>query len=259
MAMDLSLIGAVAPAPTPSLDAKSEGQAATEVFARILVQELQRSLPEGGMLGGGSFAPLEALVTDALVKSLTAGDGLGLGQMFDGPGVGGPTGTHHAAPGPVAVADGPVSSPYGPRVHPVLGRHHHHSGIDIAAPLGSPVRAARAGTVKETRFESGYGNLVVVEHAAGLETWYAHLDTIRVEAGDAVQAGATLATVGNTGRTTGPHLHFEVRQEGRPIDPTPWLPEGSHARAHREPNSSLTPKAKAAPGGVDTLREDPGS
>ena len=97
-----------------------------------------------------------------------------------------------------------------------------HEGIDLAGPYGSPVRAVTAGTVIEAGEESGYGYIVKIQHDNGVVTYYAHLSRILVEGGH-VDAGQIIAKEGDTGHSTGPHLHFEVRIDGNPIDPVPWL------------------------------------
>ena len=97
-----------------------------------------------------------------------------------------------------------------------------HTGIDLAGPYGSPVLAVTAGTVIEADQESGYGNIVKIQHADGVVTVYAHLSRIIV-AGGHVDAGQEIAEEGDTGHSTGPHLHFEVRIDDTPVDPVPWL------------------------------------
>ena len=99
-----------------------------------------------------------------------------------------------------------------------------HDGIDIAAPEGTPVVAAAAGTVVYTGRQSGYGAIVILRHQDGLVTLYAHNSEVLVKEGDRVEAGAPIARVGQSGRTTGPHLHFEVRQGTRPRNPLFYLP-----------------------------------
>ena len=98
----------------------------------------------------------------------------------------------------------------------------HHDGIDLAGPYGSPVRAAEAGTVVFAGRQSGYGNVVRVEHGDGTVTVYAHLASFVVRSGH-VGAGELIAREGNSGHSTGPHLHFEVQIGGVPVDPVPWL------------------------------------
>jgi Meckel syndrome type 1 protein len=100
---------------------------------------------------------------------------------------------------------------------------HTHSGQDIAAPSGTPVRAAQCGTVSQAGTESGYGNLVCIQHAGGVSTCYAHLSSIGVQNGAYVHVGDVIGAVGCTGSCTGPHLHFEVRENGTAADPAPYL------------------------------------
>ena len=112
-------------------------------------------------------------------------------------------------------------------MHPVTGRRHDHAGVDFAAPAGTPIRAAAGGTVAFAGVRGGYGNLVILDHGDGMQTWYAHQRDVAVMEGQRVPAGGILGTVGSTGRSTGPHLHLEVRRDGEPVDPLPLL-----TRAH---------------------------
>lgn len=116
-----------------------------------------------------------------------------------------------------------VSSTYGTRRDPFTGEPEFHAGLDLAAPRGTPVRAAADGTVEFSGRRGDAGNLVEIAHGDGTRTRYAHLDSTRVRAGDPVRAGEVLGAVGSTGRSTGPHLHFAVERDGRPIDPKPLL------------------------------------
>lgn len=116
------------------------------------------------------------------------------------------------------------SSAFGWRRHPVTGRHTLHEGLDFAAPTGTPIVAASGGIVTEARYVPGYGKLVEINHGGGLVTRYAHASSITVRMGDVVEKGQLVARVGNTGRTTGAHLHFEVRMANQPVDPALFLP-----------------------------------
>ncbi len=117
---------------------------------------------------------------------------------------------------------GRLTSKFGPR----WGRHHN--GIDIDLDKGDVVKAAFKGKVRIAQYSSGYGNLVVIRHYNGLETYYAHLSKLKVKEGDDVDAGSTIGLGGSTGRSTGSHLHFEVRYKGHPIDPAEMIDLGSY-------------------------------
>jgi len=118
---------------------------------------------------------------------------------------------------------GTISSPYGNRTHPILKRQILHSGIDIAAPNGTPVKAPAGGEVIYDGWLRGYGRVVVLDHGKGFSTLYAHLSASLVKEGQVVKSGATIAKVGKTGNTTGYHLHFEVRVYGTPENPIKYL------------------------------------
>ncbi|MDR5684388.1 MAG: M23 family metallopeptidase [Armatimonadota bacterium] len=118
---------------------------------------------------------------------------------------------------------GTVASGYGWRNDPFGEGWKHHWGLDIAARHGAPVAACAAGRVGYAGWAGGYGLVVVLAHEHDLQTLYAHLGTIRVDAGETVRGGQIIGTVGSTGRSTGPHLHFEVRHRNVPVDPIPYL------------------------------------
>jgi murein DD-endopeptidase MepM/ murein hydrolase activator NlpD len=122
--------------------------------------------------------------------------------------------------------DGAVTSPFGDRVHPVTGKHRHHDGVDLAAPAGTPIRAAEEGVVSFAGQQSGYGNVVIVDHtgpSGSFQTVYAHQSHIGVTQGERIARGEVIGAVGSTGVSTGPHLHFEVRRGGTAVDPQPYL------------------------------------
>jgi murein DD-endopeptidase MepM/ murein hydrolase activator NlpD len=112
-----------------------------------------------------------------------------------------------------------ISSPYGYRTDPISGKRRFHNGIDIAGPHGSPVLAAMEGRVVETGYNESAGNYVVLGHVGGYTTFYAHLDTIRVQRGQRVQERQRIGDIGNTGYSTGSHLHFTVFRWGKPVNP----------------------------------------
>lgn len=235
----------------PVDDARQAGRQLEAFFVR---QFLAEARPSTSMLGGG-FAgdTFRDMLDSALADSMVAGGGLGLSSTFENAlgatPAGGALPPAHAlaaalpiasatapaagpvdtlaipAPGAALVrpAAGRFSSRFGVRVDPIDHTRKGHAGLDIAAPQGAPVVAAAAGRVERAGPAGTYGNLVVVRHPDGSETRYAHLSAIGVRVGDEVAAGAPLGQVGSTGRSTGPHLHFEVRRDGRPVDPWPLL------------------------------------
>lgn len=119
--------------------------------------------------------------------------------------------------------NGPITSPFGYRVHPIFGRVIGHTGIDIGIDEGTLVHAADGGTVVGAGWYSGYGYTVVIDHGNGMSTLYAHNSAVNVSEGQAVSKGQVVAYSGNTGNSTGPHLHFEVRVNGDPVDPMGYL------------------------------------
>jgi murein DD-endopeptidase MepM/ murein hydrolase activator NlpD len=124
---------------------------------------------------------------------------------------------------PLQGGVGQVSSPYGMRVHPKTGLPKMHEGIDIRAKLGTPVLATAGGSVTFVGTENGYGTTVKLLHGHGLETWYAHLARTAVTRGAKVRRGSVIGAVGASGNATGPHLHYEVRRAGKPLDPAPFI------------------------------------
>ena len=137
---------------------------------------------------------------------------------------GAPTGPLPTGGGSLAwPAVGSVTSPYGYRIHPIFGYSRLHTGVDIGAAYGSPVVAGGKGEVAFVGVMSGYGNVVVVDHGGGMATTYNHLSAFNVSTGESVSRGQVIAAVGCTGWCTGPHLHFEVRINGTPVDPMPYL------------------------------------
>lgn len=116
-----------------------------------------------------------------------------------------------------------VSSPFGNRIHPILKTKRFHSGIDIAAPSGVKVVAAGAGTIAFSGTLGSYGRTIIVDHGGGIMTLYAHNSRLSVKEGDSVKKGQKVAEIGSTGLSTGPHLHFEVRKNGKYVDPIPYV------------------------------------
>lgn len=129
-----------------------------------------------------------------------------------------------SAPGALSwPVSGTITSPFGYRQNPFGGGMEFHQGLDIAAPMGTTVQAASGGTIISAGWYGGYGNYVLIDHGGGMATGYGHLSQIFVSAGQQVQKGQAIGAVGSTGMSTGPHLHFEVRIQGKPTDPAAYL------------------------------------
>jgi murein DD-endopeptidase MepM/ murein hydrolase activator NlpD len=124
-----------------------------------------------------------------------------------------------------------LTSEFGMRSDPFTGKPDHHGGVDIAAPRGTEIRAWRDGVVTGSGWEGGYGRTVTVKHSDGTVSRYAHNEKNLVRVGDKVQQGETLGLVGSSGRSTGPHIHFEIRRNGVAVDPMPYLKNGGYRMA----------------------------
>ena len=118
---------------------------------------------------------------------------------------------------------GPITSPFGYRDHPIFGRQILHAGIDIGVDEGTPVAAADSGVVVDADWLGGYGYAVIIDHGNGLSTVYGHNSSLNVSPGQSVSKGQIIAYSGSTGNSTGPHVHFEVRSGGEPVDPMGYL------------------------------------
>ena len=123
--------------------------------------------------------------------------------------------------------DNNLTSNFGTRKDPFTGEGRMHAGIDFRGPIGTPIRAAGAGRVITADVTGGYGNLVEVEHGNGLVSRYAHLSAIQVAVGASVTPGTVVGLLGSTGRSTGPHLHYETRLNGGPLDPMRFIQAGA--------------------------------
>lgn len=127
------------------------------------------------------------------------------------------------------IASDRLGSRFGNRLDPFTGRIAFHSGLDFEAPTGSPIHAAGGGRIKNAGWQSELGYMVEIDHGNGLMTRYAHASKLHVKTGDVVTPGQMIAAVGSTGRSTGPHLHFEILHEGRFVDPLHYLNIGNAA------------------------------
>jgi murein DD-endopeptidase MepM/ murein hydrolase activator NlpD len=220
---------------------KEMGEAAEQFegyMVEMMVREMRKTVPEG-MFSSSAVDMFAGVLDQEISKSIAASGGLGFARMLGQqsssrsmsqgqpmpvrmiqPGEGGRTAQRVDGPLPV---DGVVTSGFGRRHDPFHGKGSFHKGLDIAAPSGTPIQPVRAGTVVSAGRNGGYGNVVVLDHGDGTTSMYAHCKELKVEAGDQVKLGQVIATVGTTGRSTGPHLHLEIHQHGQAVDPVEAL------------------------------------
>jgi murein DD-endopeptidase MepM/ murein hydrolase activator NlpD len=135
-----------------------------------------------------------------------------------------------------------LGSPFGFRIDPITGRSALHTGLDFQADQGTPILAAAGGVVVVQEYHAAYGNMVEIDHGNGLITRYAHASATFVKKGDLVKRGQKIAAVGSTGRSTGPHLHFEVLADGTPQDPQKFLVKGGSVLPPSESQANALPK-----------------
>lgn len=150
---------------------------------------------------------------------------------------------------PVAIAT--YSSGFGVRSDPFHGSAAMHAGIDLAAPVGTPIYATADGTVDRAEWFGGYGNMVEIDHGKGLQTRFGHLSRLLVQPGMHVKRGMLIGLMGSTGRSTGSHLHYEVRIDGRAVNPVPFLQSADYATAMQARTA-----AGIAMGGPDDANAD---
>lgn len=227
-----SPLDAAAFVPAPSFEARP-GQGAEEAarafegyLAQVMLQEMRKTVPEGGLFQSNAMDLFSSLFDQEIATRIGERGGLGIRELLlEGLRRHGGGGGEAPADGLPPVEGGVFTSRFGRRRDPFHGDDRHHRGVDIGAPAGAPVRAVQDGVVQFAGQRDGYGNVVVVDHGGGRSTLYAHCQDVLARAGDSVRAGQAVATVGSTGRSTGPHLHFEVREDGRAVDPAsvfPW-------------------------------------
>jgi murein DD-endopeptidase MepM/ murein hydrolase activator NlpD len=244
-------VAPVTPRTSPSTDAERQRvkQLAQEFEALLMTQmlrEMRRSmLSEDESKNGFGNETMTDTIDIELGRALSRAGGFGLsGVLFKAIDRGLGTGAQQPSPGPapgdatpapaaapagdpgsadetndLKVPDGRVSSAFGWRQDPFTGISEFHRGIDVAQPYGQDVRAAAAGRIAFAGDQGAYGTTIVIEHPGGRQTRYAHLSAAGVQPGDLVAAGQVIGQSGNSGRSTGPHLHFEVLEAGQAVDP----------------------------------------
>lgn len=218
-----------------------KGPQAAEAFEAYLIgylaKEMRESVPNGP-LNSGASGMFGDFFDQEIGKRVAAAGGIGMRAELEAA-LARHEGGAAAPASPVAArplrpdpheasatdAHLNVTSGFGSRRDPFDGTVRAHHGIDLGLRAGTPVHAERDGVVTFAGQQHGYGNVVIIDHGNGVETRYAHCASLAVTTGDTVTEGAVLGTVGSTGRSTGPHLHFELRENGRPTDPESFIKE----------------------------------
>ena len=206
--------GAIAAHPALANDASATSTAATAQISGAIKGEVAGPLGQGDKEFTQLFASWKTLDT----VGVSAG-GITSPQAVV------------AVPSIAPVQGFRLTSTFGMREHPVLGGERMHKGLDLAVPAGTPVLAPADGVVEKASWFSSYGNFIEIAHGGNMETRYGHLSGYNVVAGQQVHKGDVIGYVGSTGRSTGPHLHYEVRVDGEAVDPTPYMQMGQLAVA----------------------------
>ncbi len=222
----------------PRIGGEAKGEAIKVVsreLESLFLYELLKAMRRTTLAEGGLQKDIYTSLFDLELSRVLAERGIGLGSAIErelmrrNDGQIRTEGSWNSYPStnpgrlPLLPVQGRISSGFGMRVHPVTGLWSFHKGIDITAPPGSPVRAPLKGRVTFSGWRDGYGNLVEIDHGNGLITRYGHNSLNLVVQGQEVSEGEVIALVGSTGLSTGPHLHFEVISNGKPIDPEGFL------------------------------------
>ncbi|MBI2889673.1 MAG: peptidoglycan DD-metalloendopeptidase family protein [Nitrospirae bacterium] len=197
-----------------------------DVYKEMLDEEFGRTMASSGGVGVADMVLKSlGLSTREVARRLPPAVARGLDSYAQAPSLVEPS---HQAPSREGIlltkpVPGSITSAFGTRVDPITGRLQPHEGLDLRAAEGEPVRAAASGIVLFAGEKPGYGRMVEILHADGFTSLYAHLSGTRVERGEFIERGRILGEAGETGRSTGPHLHLEFKRNGTPLDPTPYL------------------------------------
>ncbi|HUK65959.1 MAG TPA: peptidoglycan DD-metalloendopeptidase family protein [Anaeromyxobacteraceae bacterium] len=232
-------------APGPDLE-RARVHAAAQALETLFVKQLVVSSKAFGGGDSAGSAVRADMFAQTLAEALVKGGGIGLtreleesvlprteGGQAATPAPLAPLPLSNATPSPPALPT--ITSPYGLRQDPFDGHMTRHEGVDLRAAEGTPIQAAASGVVRRAGLLGGYGEAVEIDHGGGLTTLYAHASELLVKEGDSVTPGQAIARVGHSGRATGPHLHFEVRQDGKAADPVEFLTEQGGSRPFVSP------------------------
>lgn len=206
------------------------------IFYNEMIKSMRKGVPENGLFHGGQGEDIyRSLLDQEYAKKMASQNGnsladalyqqfKGIGSTFEENNIKELRHIEEKDFSPVwPVISKSVSSDFGWRKDPINGEKRFHYGMDFPAEKGTLVRATMSGRVMRSEFQEGYGNMVEIDHGSGITTLYAHNEGNLVKEGDWIEKGTPLAKVGSTGRSTGPHLHFEVRNGGKQVDPREFL------------------------------------
>jgi murein DD-endopeptidase MepM/ murein hydrolase activator NlpD len=213
-----------AAAGTDAIERKRAAQEFASFLYLEVLKAMRATLPNDGLFENDSLSRdvYSSMFDSEIARVLAKRDSEGFTSTVE-------RAIEKIAPKPQAQApvtapvSGAISSNFGMRQDPIVSKKSFHLGIDIAAPAGAEIKAALSGKVIFSGTATGYGKMVEIDHGGGMVTRYAHNAANLVTVGQKIRAGESIATVGSTGRATGVHLHFEVRQDGKPVDPTPFI------------------------------------
>jgi len=223
--------------PSPGERTREAAASFESYMLEMMIKEMRKTVPEG-MFQSAGVEVFSGMFDQAIAREIADAGGLGLVAAMalgeDGAACAAvragpePGSARLAAPrapfaGCAPPVVGRVSSPFGDRVDPFEGGRRFHRGLDVAAPEGTPIHSLADGVVTMAQERAGYGRVVVVEHADGWSSLYAHCDAMDVTPGQRVARGEVLGTVGSSGRSTGPHLHLELHLHGTAVDPASSL------------------------------------
>jgi murein DD-endopeptidase MepM/ murein hydrolase activator NlpD len=232
-------MGAFSSIAAPGARPADSQEASRQLEALVIKQLLNATGTFKGNDVAGSSVRAD-LFAEALADAVANAGGLGLAAQLDGsleslprpPSGLGPDDSRRSIPHPglftskathLLAGSSRITSGYGSRSDPFDGHREQHSGVDVGAPEGTPILAASDGVVRRVGPRGGYGFAVEIDHGGGMTTLYGHASELMVEEGATVKKGQAIAKVGHTGMATGAHLHFEVRQSGKPVDPSQVL------------------------------------
>lgn len=211
----MSTISQVGLETAPKKDAAGDFEG---LMIEMMIKEMRKTIPEG-IFSSSSVDLFSGVFDQELAKSIARSGGLGLSDSINGSITRNKNFGFAPFRGQPFPVSGKITSSFGERLDPFSKKQAFHKGIDIGAKKGSPIHSLAEGTVTSAHYSKGYGNVVEVKHADGWSTLYAHCNSLKVSVGDQIKKNQVLGTVGSTGKSTGPHLHLELKHNGKQVDP----------------------------------------